>query len=161
MTGRRLALRIPPVIVCAIAIGLPYLYVRQPVSPDAFDLIVASLLFISGGAIAMLAIVQFRTHQTTVDPRDPAKTSSLITTGVFRYSRNPIYLAMALLIVANGVVLHDWGALILALVFCAYIEYFQIRPEEHALRQAFGDAYIRYSQRTRRWLGIKATDDAR
>ena len=161
MAGASLALRIPPAAVCAIAIGLPYLYGSVPANLNTLNIAFAACFALSGIVVGTLAILQFKAHQTTVDPRDPAQTSSLITSGIFRYSRNPIYLAMALLILANGVALEDWGGLILALLFCVYIQYFQILPEERALRQTFGDAFIRYSQRTRRWLGITTTDDAR
>ncbi|WP_018982082.1 methyltransferase family protein [Salinimonas chungwhensis] len=158
----KMALRIPPVIVLLIAGVLQQItdFYAEGEKHRAMT-ISAVLVFVIALFIGILAIVQFRHHQTTVDPRYPDSASSLITQGIFRVSRNPIYLAMALVLTAQSLWLSNWLTLIPLFVFCMYIQHFQIIPEEHALRAHFGSAYNLYCQRTRRWLGIKTTDDAR
>lgn len=98
------------------------------------------------------AVRAFVRAQTTVHPHQPSRSSSLVTGGVYRVSRNPMYLALALLLLAW--VLY-WGnilGLVWLAVFVLYITRFQIVPEERALAAKFGQAYRDYCERVRRWI---------
>ncbi len=106
--------------------------------------------FIVGGAVLMLAAVgQFWRARTTVMPRETARV--LITGGVYQLSRNPIYVADALIL--TGLALHwDLGALIWVVAFVAVIERRFIEGEEAGLRASFGAQYDEWAENVRRWI---------
>lgn len=123
----------------------------------AFDVPAArwlsAVIALAGIAICTLGIVSFRRARTTVDPTRPAKASALVVGGVYRLSRNPMYLGFLLLLLAWGVLLSHLPSLLLApLVFVLYLNRFQITPEEQALESLFGDEYRAYKREVRRWL---------
>jgi len=98
------------------------------------------------------AIITFRRAQTTINPHHPAKSSTLITSGVFRVSRNPLYLAMLLILVGWGIWLGHGLSILFSAGFIPTMNRLQIIPEEQALQANFGDEFSRYKQRVRRWL---------
>ncbi|MDH3263744.1 MAG: isoprenylcysteine carboxylmethyltransferase family protein [Paracoccaceae bacterium] len=107
-------------------------------------------LIVGGLALLAVAVVEFRRHRTTLNPHGEA--SALISTGIYRFSRNPIYLADALILSGLSLL---WGALaglVLVPAFMALIAARFIRPEEDRLRAAFGAAFEAWAARTRRWL---------
>lgn len=112
-----------------------------------------SLTLLSVGMLVALAgVASFRRHKTTVNPLTPEQSSALVTTGIYRFSRNPMYLGFLLVLAAWGVFLAN-GLSLLGLPACvAYMNHFQIQPEERALGQRFGPAYASYSSRVGRWL---------
>ncbi|MEM9602668.1 MAG: isoprenylcysteine carboxylmethyltransferase family protein [Pseudomonadota bacterium] len=115
------------------------------------ELLIATLLA-SAIYVGVSALWAFRGARTTVDPRRPDRASTLVTEGVFARSRNPMYLGVALLLLAWAVFLGSVPALLGPVVFVVYISRFQIVPEEVALQSRFGVAYEQYCQRVRRWL---------
>ena len=106
---------------------------------------------VAGIALLAVAAVQFWKSKTTVNPMTPEKSSALVTRGVYRWSRNPIYLADAVLLLAWAVYLANPVALLGIALFVLYIDRFQIRPEEEALKKRFPE-YEAYCRRVRRWL---------
>src|SRR5215207_3988757 len=111
-------------------------------------LVLACVGLTFGGA-AMLSFVRAK---TTMNPTKPSATSSLVTGGVFRLTRNPMYLSLLLYLLAWAAYLSSWLALLLLPAFVLYINRFQIRPEERALSSLFGSEYAAYKGRVRRWL---------
>jgi len=112
----------------------------------------AIALLIAATVLMAAAVAPFVTLKTTINPLKPANASRLITGSVFRYSRNPIYLADLLLLAALAVWLGHAANVVWLVVFVAYINRFQIRPEEAALTKLFGAEYATYCARVRRWL---------
>ena len=113
----------------------------------------AALALLAAGMLLMLAAaVQFMLAKTTINPLRPSRASSLITTGVFAISRNPIYLADLLILAAAAVWLGNALNAPLLALFVWIINRFQITPEEHALSARFGEAYAAYRARVRRWM---------
>jgi protein-S-isoprenylcysteine O-methyltransferase Ste14 len=98
------------------------------------------------------AVFEFWKHRTTVNPMNPGLTSTLVSTGVFRFSRNPIYAGDALLIVAWAIWLNSITALISLPLFVAYISKFQIQPEEVMLASKFKEQFTNYCKSVRRWV---------
>lgn len=147
--------KIPPPVV-ALLVGVAMWFVA-PLGPAlALDptprhviaacLVAVALVFDVSGLLA------FRASRTTINPLTPARASRLVTGGVYRITRNPMYLGLCFLLMAWAVYLSallPWAGLPL---FVLYITRFQILPEEHALRQLFGEQYDRYTARVRRWL---------
>ena len=107
----------------------------------------------AGVAIAAAATMQFHQARTTVNPMDPSKASQLVTAGVFRVSRNPMYLGMTLLLIGLALWLGSASPWLIPPLFVIIITVAQIIPEEHALGQVFGEPYATYRQRVRRWVG--------
>lgn len=106
----------------------------------------------SGAAFCLAGVAAFRQARTTVNPTTPATSSALVVSGIYRWTRNPMYLGFALLLLAFAVWLSKLSALLLVPVFMGYLQRFQIRPEEQALRARFGASFDAYCQRVRRWL---------
>jgi len=150
-----LELRIPPVAVVIIAGAAMWFSARltpalQLSIPAAGGL--AASLVLAGFVVAILGVREFRKARTTVDPRSPEKAESLVTAGIFRYSRNPMYLGLLCVLLGWAVFLSNWLAFLFVPVFLAYMNRFQIRPEERHMLHRFGEAYGRYRAAVRRWL---------
>jgi len=112
----------------------------------------AILLVICASTIGILAIVNFRSQDTTVNPMKPDEASTVVSHGIYTFSRNPMYLALALFLLAISVYLANYISLLLIPAFIWYITEYQIKPEEQALEKLFGDDYLAYKARVRRWF---------
>ena len=151
----RLELKVPPalvLVVAALAIrGLAMLapWASFPL-PGARWIAVA--LIVTGVAVAGLGAIEFGRQRTTLDPMHPDKARSLVTSGVFRLSRNPMYLGFLLALLGGVAWAANALALLPVLAFVLYLTRFQIIPEERWMQRQFGDAYALYRSRTRRWL---------
>ena len=106
-----------------------------------------------GAAIAVAAFVRFRQVGTTVDPTDPSKASHLVTDGVFRISRNPMYLGLLLLLIGWAIWLGSPSPWLVPPLFVIVLTVVQIIPEERALHQRFGETYVSYQRSVSRWIG--------
>lgn len=148
--------KIPPPIVTllfAANIWLISSYTSNAASLiGPYNLWLAIGLFVLGLSIAIAGVISFRAAATTVNPLKPESASSLVTSGVFRYSRNPMYVGLTMLLLAWIFYLAvAWGLLVLIL-FMLYIHRYQIVPEERAMYALFGDEFTDYASRVRRWL---------
>lgn len=148
-------LTIPPVLQVAIAAGV--MWGVSKVAPSFVvhfpgRLTIAVFLMLMGFAIAAMAIAMFYKAKTTVDPTSPSKANTLVIKGLYRISRNPMYLAMALLLAGWAVYLGSPLNLLVLAGFIQAMTLLQIKPEEEALREKFGDDYDDYRRRTRRWI---------
>lgn len=147
-----LDLKIPPPIIflccAAFIIFLPNMVPFYEIRSNFLCL----LFILFGITLDLFALIQFRRANTTIMPTTPEKSRQLVKTGVYRLSRNPMYLGMALnligLVWGLGNLLSFFGVL----VFFCYINRFQIQPEEKVLTQLFGQDYQDYCRQTRRWL---------
>jgi protein-S-isoprenylcysteine O-methyltransferase Ste14 len=106
-----------------------------------------------GAAIAVAAFSRFRKVGTTISPLEPSKASYLVTDGVFRVSRNPMYLGLLLLLIGWAIWLGSASPWLVPPLFVIVLTVAQIIPEERALRQRFGDQYVSYQRRVARWIG--------
>jgi protein-S-isoprenylcysteine O-methyltransferase Ste14 len=146
---------IPPPIVAAI-VGVLMWAVNRWLEvgriESAFQTPAAIVLLVAGLLLMLVAVASFVAAKTTVNPLRPSRASSLVTTGIFRLSRNPIYLGDLLVLAALAVWLGNIVNLLLLVPFVWYINRFQIIPEERALADRFGASYAAYCSRVRRWL---------
>ena len=115
-------------------------------------LAIANTLAVLGIAISMDGFFSFQRAGTTVNPTRPHATSSLVEGGVYRYTRNPMYLGLLLVLAGWAAYLSNAVALAGLVVFVLYINRFQIGPEERVLAAKFGTAFDDYRRRTRRWI---------
>jgi protein-S-isoprenylcysteine O-methyltransferase Ste14 len=150
-----LELVVPPPVLLLIVGALMWLLHRHlPVLHwhSGYEFTVSRLLLGVALIVFCMAVYQFWRHRTTVNPMRIDNSSSLITRGVYSLSRNPIYLADAILLLAWAIWLGNFANLLLVAVFMAYITRFQIRPEERMLEHKFGDSCRAYLDSVRRWL---------
>ncbi len=112
----------------------------------------AIAILVVGTAIMAMGVLALRRSRTTLNPSQPNTTSALVTAGVYRVTRNPMYLGLFFVLIAIGLLLSTPWTLLGALAFALYIDRFQIAPEERALTELFGDEYAAYKRQARRWL---------
>jgi protein-S-isoprenylcysteine O-methyltransferase Ste14 len=105
-----------------------------------------------GLAIFLSAVKSFRRQKTTVNPLEPKQASSLVTSGIFKFSRNPMYLGMLIILLSISFKFNLIGGIITSLFFYIFITKFQIISEEIAMNELFGNEFIDYSKKTRRWI---------
>jgi protein-S-isoprenylcysteine O-methyltransferase Ste14 len=150
-----LELKIPPVILVAVFALLMWLLAQLvlPLAlPAVWRWVLTAGFAVAGIAVALSGVLAFRRADTTVDPRVPQQTSSLVIKGIYRYSRNPMYLGFLLLLTALACYLMNPAAFALLPLFVLYMNRLQIAPEERYLLQKFGAAYQAYTKQVRRWL---------
>lgn len=150
-----LALRIPPAVQLVLFAAL--MWGLANVTPNlgldrSLQVWLYRGLTVLGGLIVILGWWDFRRARTTVDPTRPHKASSLVVTGVYRLSRNPMYLGFGLLLLGWAAFLDNGYSLLLLPLFVAGLTQLQIKPEEKALRQRFGEEWEDYARRVRRWI---------
>jgi protein-S-isoprenylcysteine O-methyltransferase Ste14 len=150
----RLDLKVPPDVVALVVAGLMWLVSTAAPSLSLPAIVRAPLALAfaaSGVGLIGAARISFARAATTFSPVSPDRATHLVTTGVYRLSRNPMYLGTLLVLFAFAVMLASPAAVLVALSYAAYIDRFQISPEERTLRTAFGAAYEAYASRVRRW----------
>ncbi len=148
-------LKVIPVVVFAVAGLLMWLLAATIPALDfhfMFRRVVIIVLMVTGITIGIAGVAAFRLQRTTVNPAEPQRASTLVTSGVFRFSRNPMYLGLLLLLIAWGLVVQNVAAFVVLPAFVIYMSRYQIRPEERALASLFGSDFDAYRQRVRRWL---------
>ena len=148
----RLELKIPPPVV--VGVGGLLNWFATPWADEIFSppwLLIAALVVVSGvfGVAGVLGCLRCK---TTVHPWSPDETTVLVTDGVFRLSRNPMYLALLLLLLAYYFYQPIWLSPLIFVVVTWYLTRFQILPEERILSEKFGDQYAQYASSVRRWL---------
>ena len=152
-----LEFRVPPPVVDAACALLMWLLARavpqwQLSCPDSWRWGLLLLWLAAGGGVALAGLLAFRRARTTPNPLRPQQASALVTGGIYRYTRNPMYLGMALALLGWACWLAHPLAFACIPLALAYLQRFQIRPEERILEQRFGEEFRRYRQRVRRWL---------
>jgi len=114
--------------------------------------LVASVLWGAGVVLIIIGAVAFISAKTTVNPLMPELTTSIVTRGIYKLSRNPMYVGFFMILVAWAVFLGNILSTVLLPLFVVYMNQFQITPEENALLAKFGDEYARYLKSVRRWI---------
>lgn len=151
----RLELTIPPDVVWLVTAALMWLLsaVTPGIAvPVAIRAVLAGLFICCGVALIVRVRVELNRAHTTWRPGDPGRTTSLVTSGVFSRSRNPMYLGMWLVLVGWGVALASPLALAATIGFVLYLTRFQVVPEERALSAMLKEQYRQYATHVRRWI---------
>lgn len=154
MTISTLVRWVPPPVITALTAGLMWLTSSSQGERWSVmgQLGLALLIAFMGLMLMVLAARTLHQANTTLLPFNPSQTSTLVTQGVFGYSRNPIYVGDGLLLLAWGIWLGNGISLWWLLVFVLYMTKVQIKAEEQALTKKFGQPYQQYRQQVRRWL---------
>ncbi|HWA39222.1 MAG TPA: isoprenylcysteine carboxylmethyltransferase family protein [Burkholderiales bacterium] len=144
----------PPLVVLAAAVliwGLRRLFPEEGIFIPGRRAIYWTLLGL-GLLVAVLGIFEFRRARTTVNPMKPADASALVTGGIYRFTRNPMYVGDVLILLAVVVFFSNPLGLAGVVLFVAWMNLWQIPAEERALKARFGEAYEAYCGRVRRWI---------
>lgn len=149
-------MRPPPPLVALAAALTQSLLSKGAHPPRPLRATAAATTATASGMLAAAAAGQFRRQETTLEPFDPAQASALVTTGPNSVTRNPMYVGLAGLLVANALRLGSWRALLPVAAFTLVIDRLQIAAEESALLANFGADYEAYRARVPRWLGRRS-----
>lgn len=149
-----MSLRVPPPILLLLSIlGMYLLSCFYPVMTFDFDgkSLLISILCLIGVILGFTAIIAFAKANSTIDPRYPQKTSRLVTTGIYRFTRNPMYLGLVFFLFSAAFYFSALSCFVVVPVFIWVMNNFQIEPEEAVLLAMFGEDYQHYCQTVRRW----------
>jgi protein-S-isoprenylcysteine O-methyltransferase Ste14 len=152
---RALELKIPPValvIAAAILMWLGSAYVSVLSFQFSFRSTVAWVFGLLGLITCTLGVVQFRQAKTMVNPTKPESSSSLVTSGIYRHTRNPMYLGFLLILISWAPAMANLVAFVVLPGFLIYMNRFQIKPEERALTLIFGADFKVYCVEAPRWI---------
>ena len=142
----------PPIITLICGLGI---YFSRPLFPKynyiSINIIAVSFLLL-GIIILITAVLSFKRQGTTVSPLQPEKASYLVVSGIFKYSRNPMYLGMLLILISMTIKFNFVGGILIIFAFIAFITKFQIIPEETVLEKLFGKEFIVYKKKTKWWI---------
>ena len=145
--------KIPPPIVTLVS-GL-IIFFSRPLFPEYDSNLVnifSTILLFLGLLVFFLAVVSFKKYKTTVNPLQPSNASHLVISGIFRFSRNPMYLGLVLLTIAATIFFGTWLGVVIVVIFIFLLNLVQIIPEEEALLDIFGEEYVEYQKKVRRWI---------
>jgi len=147
--------KIPPVVIfvlCAALMGWIRSITDEIGLTPWIRLTLAGILLLAGGISGVASLAHFRKARTTIHPNHPGNTRSLVCGGVYRFTRNPMYLALLLGLLAWSCVLDNAWTLLISALFIWFMNRFQIQPEERILEDLFGDEFTAYKRRVRRWI---------
>lgn len=151
----RLELLIPPPVITLVTGLIMWMLARMFPAWTVlirYRLLIAVLLVLSGVLLGLAALGLFVRAQTTADPRKPAKASRLVQSGVYRYSRNPMYLGLLIALAGWGLYLGSLPGMLCLIAFVAAMNRLQIIPEERILAQRFGSEFADYKSKVGRWV---------
>ncbi len=150
---RRAALetRLPPLLLLGLLLLLAWI-VGGPTFDFPGRAILGVTAMVAGLGLKIAAALAFRARGTTVNPISPERSAALVVDGLYRVTRNPMYLGSALILAGWALHLGAWVAVLTVPFFVLYMNRFQIGPEERALSALFGADYDAYRARVRRWI---------
>jgi len=145
--------RVPPPLLYALAVLGGYVLNRQwplPVGEGAVINVLALTFAFAGLALAVSSIRNFRRSRTSIVPIRPA--TALVISGPYRFTRNPMYVSMAAMTIAAGLLVNSWWVMVLLVIVLLIVRVFVIGPEERYLQRRFGADYVAYMHKVRRWM---------
>ena len=145
--------KIPPPLV-ALTFGFLINYTKDifPKIEIRNEIIFGSFMIIIGLIIILSAIILFKKYQTTITPLNPSNATKLITDGIYKFSRNPMYLGLLLVLLGISIMINLTGGFFLIPLFILYLNLFQIVPEESAMVDLFKEEFLDYKKNVRRWI---------
>ena len=146
-------IKIPPPLIVLVLIVSIYFSSKKidPINiPLQLDI---SIFILSAGILIFInPVLQFIKSKTTVNPIQFEEVNKLVTSGIFKYSRNPMYLGMLMIVLSTSIFYLNIYSILTPLLFILWINKFQIKREEEFLIEKFGDEYLSYKKKTRRWI---------
>lgn len=152
---KQLELLLPPPVVMLISGLIMWLISKAFPAlsvPWLHNPLLAGLMVLLGLGIGLSGIIAFLQSKTTANPKRPSETTKLVSNGIYRYSRNPMYLGMLCLLISWVFYLGNLLSILGIFIYIAYLTRFQIIPEERVLQEKFQNDFLDYTSRVRRWL---------
>ena len=145
--------KFPPPLV-ALTFGFLINYTKNifPKIEIKNEIIFGSFMIISGLIIILSAIILFKKYKTSITPLNPSNATKLITDGIYKFSRNPMYLGLLLVLSGISIILNPIGGFFFISLFILYLNFMQIIPEENAMVDLFKDEFLEYKKNVRRWI---------
>ena len=144
--------KIPPPLITLICILIIYFFEKEFIFFEDWNIYISGFFLLWGLVIIAFAVFKFAKTKTTVDPTKPSKTSSLVISGIYRITRNPMYLGMLFLIISFTFYKLSLAGAIIIPSFIFYINKYQIEPEEYEMRKKFGENFEDYCKKVDRWI---------
>lgn len=144
--------KIPPPLITLICILIIYFFEKEFIFFEDWNIYISVFFLLWGLIIIAFAVFKFAKTKTTVDPTKPSKTSSLVISGIYRITRNPMYLGMLFLIISFTFYKLSLAGAIVIPSFIFYINKYQIEPEEYEMRKKFGENFEDYCKKVDRWI---------
>ena len=147
--------KIPPPVILLITCTIMWFVAHSDFAnliSVPYPIVLSLCLAATGILIAVIAMRQFDAAQTTVNPFSPESATTLVSTGIFRLSRNPMYVGLLFISAGWALWLCSLTNIALIVLFVVAITELQIKPEENALRTLFGEVYEEYCRQVRRWV---------
>ena len=143
--------KIPPLIIVVFFLALIFLLKNfLEVFTFSYQVYISFFFLCLAASFCLTSIIEFRKHKTTLNPLMPEESTALVTTGIFKFSRNPMYLSLLNLLIAFSIYLGSFLGLIIIPLFVVYINLFQIKPEEKAMLKLYGKEFENYCSNVRR-----------
>jgi len=142
----------PPLIVLTIIISIYFSSKRIDLINIPFQLEISFFMLSLGILIFINPVLKFIKSKTTINPIQFEETNKLVTSGIFKYSRNPMYLGMLMIIISTSIFYLNIYSMLTPFLFIFWINKFQIKREEAFLAEKFGKEYLSYKNKTRRWI---------
>jgi protein-S-isoprenylcysteine O-methyltransferase Ste14 len=144
----------PPIAAVLVAVAMWVAAHLLPAVPftGRLRLTISVVCAVFGSTVALLGFRALRQGKTTVNPVNPEKASSVVTGGIYVYTRNPMYVGLTVVLLAWAIWLSVPLGFLGPAVFVLYLTRFQIIPEERVMSANFGSGYDEYRKRVRRWL---------
>ena len=145
--------KFPPPLV-ALAFGFLIYYTKNifPKIEIVWGYFFGSFMIIIGLFIILSAIILFKKYKTTITPLNPSNATKLIVNGIYKFSRNPMYLGLLLVLSGISIIQNPIGGSLFVPSFILYLNHFQIIPEESAMLDLFKDDFLKYKENVRRWI---------
>ena len=146
-------MKIPPPILVLILVVSSFLSSKKiDVIHIPHQTLVSILILLIGILILIIPITKFIKYKTTIDPIEFKKVNKLVTSGIYKYSRNPMYLGLLLIVISSSILYLNIYSVSTPIFFYYWINRFQIQREEIFLTEKFGKEYLSYKTKTRRWI---------
>ena len=142
----------PPFVVLILVISTFFSSKKIDLIHIPFQTLLSIFILSAGILIFVNPVLQFIKSKTTVNPIQFEEVNKLVTSGIFKYSRNPMYLGMLMIVLSTSIFYLNIYSILTPLLFILWINKFQIKREEEFLIEKFGDEYLSYKKKTRRWI---------
>tara|TARA_B100001287_G_scaffold170459_1_gene143471 strand:- start:161 stop:604 length:444 start_codon:yes stop_codon:yes gene_type:complete len=142
----------PPLIVLVLIVSIYFSSKKIDLINMPLQLEISIFILSAGILIFVNPVLQFIKSKTTVNPIQFEDVNKLVTSGIFKYSRNPMYLGMLMIVLSTSIFYLNIYSILTPLLFILWINKFQIKREEEFLIEKFGDEYLSYKKKTRRWI---------
>ena len=142
----------PPIIALFLVVSNFFLSKKIDIIHIPNQTLTSILILLIGILILIIPVSKFIKSKTTIDPIKFKKVNKLVTSGIYKYSRNPMYLGLLLIVISSSILYLNIYSVITPMIFYYWINRFQIKREEIFLTEKFGKEYLLYMTRTRRWI---------